>query len=65
MFYIEIDIKEFPKTCDDCPLFVESYDEDAMWGSGYSSSCLFGCDHIGCCIERPKDCVLKYRETDT
>lgn len=32
-------VNKIPKRCIDCIFEIEDYDEDAMWGSGYTYDC--------------------------
>lgn len=56
---ITIKLDGVPSNCDECPLCIEEYDEDAMWGSGYSRSCMLGCSIFGSSIRRPGDCPIE------
>ena len=49
---------DMPSNCKECRFFQEVREEDAL---GYCKDykCFFGCSHVGCFIERPKDCPLK------
>ena len=49
---------DMPSNCKECRFFQELWEEDAL---GYCKDykCIFGCSHIGCFVERPKDCPLK------
>jgi len=57
--YIRLDFAEIPPNCNECPLTIEEYDEDAFWGSGYHSYCMFGCSMWESAIKRPPDCPIK------
>lgn len=59
---IVIEFPHLPKCCDDCPLQISSYDEDALYGDGYSTSCIFGCSIWASSIQRPEDCPIKVVE---
>lgn len=52
-------LDEIPSNCTECPLVITAYNEDAFWGSGYSSSCMFGASVYGSAVKRPDDCPIK------
>lgn len=49
-----------PSNCRECDFFQETWEEDAL-GFCKDFKCYFDCSHIGCFIERPKDCPLKQK----
>ena len=49
---------DMPNNCKECRFFQEVREEDPL-GFCKDYKCFFGCSHIGCFIERPKDCPLK------
>ena len=49
---------DMPNNCKECGFF-QKFMEDDGFGLSKGFRCFFGCSHIGCFIERPKDCPLK------
>lgn len=49
---------DMPSNCKECRFFQEVREEDPL-GFCKDYKCFFGCSHVGCFIERPKDCPLR------
>ena len=51
-------VVDMPSNCKECRFFQEVREEDPL-GFCKDYKCFFGCSHVGCFIERPKDCPLR------
>ena len=57
--HLTITLSRMPKTCYECPLQAEYYDDEAYFGDGIMHYCPYGGDSYGCAKKRPSNCPIK------